>query len=439
MKTLVVRIRQQARRITSSRFVRNVAAVATGIAAAQAISLACMPILSRIYGPEAFGVLAAFNALVSIMTPVATLGYANAIVMPKEDEDAMAAARLSLTCAAVVTSIAFVIVLFSSAHLAKFAGLEASPEITYLIPFSLLLVALLSVANQMAIRNGYFKAKAGAHVCGNLAMNATKLMGGLLTPNGLFLVAGDHIGKIVNYFVLLVRLPHKHTFELRRWIGLSGIKVAAREHREFALYRMPQSIIYAASLGLPVILLTSMFGAEIAGQYSVTTLILGAPVMLLGQSVMEVLFPKITVAIRDQPHVASRLLMKAVLSTAFLSTVPFGIITIWGDVILPFALGAGWERAGELSRWIAIWMAGVLVAQPAISAMPALKLQRPLLIYEIMITAARVVAIILGAHLGDDLTAIAAFSCVNFSGYLLLIFFVQWHASSLRNPSPCPG
>ena len=88
---VVNRLRGRAHAIGQSRFVRNVAAVATGIAAAQAISLAFMPFLTRLYGPEAFGALAAFTAVVNIITPLATLGYANAIVMPETEEGATAA------------------------------------------------------------------------------------------------------------------------------------------------------------------------------------------------------------------------------------------------------------------------------------------------------------------------------------------------------------
>lgn len=48
-------LRSRINYFSRSKFVRNVLAVATGVAAAQAISLAFMPFLTRLYGPEAFG------------------------------------------------------------------------------------------------------------------------------------------------------------------------------------------------------------------------------------------------------------------------------------------------------------------------------------------------------------------------------------------------
>lgn len=412
---------------------RNVAAVATGIAAAQAISLAFMPFLTRLYGPEAFGALAAFTAVVNIITPLATLGYANAIVMPETEEGATAVARLSLVCAALVAPLALVFVLLFQSQLAAWTGLEAAPGFLYLIPVSLLLAALLSVANQTAIREGLFKAKAGSHVASTFVMNIGKLAGGLLAPSGLVLIVISMVGKALNYSMLLARVPRSGAFQVRRWFGTAGIGRAASEQRDFALYRMPQSVINAASFGLPVILLTTLFGAAAAGQYSITTLILGAPIMLLGQSVTEVFFPKVTSAIRENPGGAVSLLKRATFVMSLLAIVPFGIIAMWGDAIFPFVFGGQWARAGEFSQWIAVWMASVLATRPAVAAMPVLRQQCTLLIYEIFITAARVIAIFVGAHFGDDLVAVAAFSCVNVVGYLLLLGLVLQRAAALRH------
>ncbi|KIQ97494.1 oligosaccharide flippase family protein [Lysobacter sp. A03] len=425
------RLRGHAQALTKSQFLRNVAAVATGIAAAQAISLAFMPFLTRLYGPEAFGALAAFTAVVNIITPLSTLGYANAIVMPQTEEGATAVARLSMVCAAVAALLALVFVFLFQTHLARWTGLDATPGFLYLIPISLLLGAFLSVANQTAIREGLFKAKATSHASSTLLMNIGKLAGGLLAPSGLALIVISLVGNALNYFMLLWLVPRKGAFLVRRWFGTGGIRDAAREQRDFALYRMPQSAIRAASIGFPVIVLTALFNAGTAGQYSITVLVLSAPVMLLGDSVGEVFFPKITMAIRENPVHASYLLKRASILMGLVAIVPFGAIAIWGDSLFPLAFGDRWARAGEYSQWIAIWMASVLVSRPAVATMPVLRLQHVLLAYEVLITAARVTVILIGSYMGNDLVAIAAFSVVNVIGYLSLLLFVLWRAHDL--------
>lgn len=407
-----------------SKFVRNVLAVATGIAAAQAISLAFMPFLTRLYGPEAFGALAAFTAIINIITPLATLGYANAIVMPKTEEGANAVARLSLVSAAIVSPITLIIVYIFQSQLATLIGLESEPNLLYLIPVSLVLVALLSVANQVAIRDSLFKVKSGSYVLSNLIINLGKLGAGYISASGITLIVLSISANLINYIILMARVPKVGSFNFRQWFGINGIRKAAFEHKDFAIYRMPQSILNAASLGLPVILLTNFFSTSAAGQYAITTLILGAPVMLLGNSVLEVFFPKITTLVRENPASAFGVLWKSTLLMSFIGLVPFGVVALWGDLILPWVLGEAWGRAGEYSQWIALWMFSVLFTRPAIASMPVLKLQGFLLGYEIIITVLRIGSISLGAALEGDLMAIALFSVVNIIGYISLLAFV---------------
>jgi O-antigen/teichoic acid export membrane protein len=424
----LVQLRLSAQRLGKSGFVRNVAAVATGIAAAQAISLAFTPFLSRLYGPEAFGALAAFTAVVNIITPLSTLGFANAIVMPSSDEGATAVARLSLVCAGMVAPLALAFVWLFQPQLAQWTGLGATPGFLYLIPVSLLLGGLLSVAEQTATREGLFKAKAGSHVASTLLMNIGKLAGGMLAPSGLVLIVISMVGKALNYSMLLARVPREGTFQVRRWFGTAGIRQAATEQLDFALYRMPQAVINTASFGLPVILLTTLFGPAIAGQYSITTLILGAPVMLLGQSVTDVFFPKVTESIRRNRSMAAALLKRSTVAMAGLALLPFGVVAAAGHIVFPFVLGAQWARAGEYSQWVAIWMASVLATRPAVSAMPVLRLQRMLLVYEVAISAVRVLALYLGSRTGDDLLTVAVFSMVNTVGYLSLLVIIYVRA-----------
>lgn len=417
-------LRNHIKTFRQSKFVRNVFAVATGIAAAQAISLAFMPFLTRLYGPEAFGALAAFTAILNIITSLATLGYANAIVMPKTQEGANAVARLSLVSAVIVSPVALIVIYAFQEQLASLAGLSSEPNLLYLIPISLVLVALLSVANQAAIREGLFKAKSSSYVASTFIVNLGKLGVGYISATGITLIIFLIISNLINYTMLMARVPKVGAFDFRQWFGISGIRQAAFNYKDFAIYRMPQSILNAASLGLPVILLTNFFSTSAAGQYAITTLILGAPVMLLGNSVLEVFFPKITTLVRDNPASAFHMLWKSTLLMSVIGLVPFSIIFLWGDLILPWVLGEAWGRAGEYSQWIALWMFSVLITRPAVAAMPVLKLQGFLLVYEIIITVLRIGSISLGATLGGDLMAVTLFSVVNIIGYLSLLAFV---------------
>ncbi len=63
-------------------FVRNVMTVAMGTALSQAIAMAFSPLITRLYGPEAFGLQSVFVTVVGLVSTVAALGYPTAIVLP---------------------------------------------------------------------------------------------------------------------------------------------------------------------------------------------------------------------------------------------------------------------------------------------------------------------------------------------------------------------
>ncbi|MDD9206123.1 oligosaccharide flippase family protein, partial [Georgenia sp. 10Sc9-8] len=85
------------------------AVIMTGAALAQVISLAFAPVLTRLYGPELFGVLGAFAAALAVMAPVATLGYQVAIVLPRDDAEASAFARIAVRAGIAVSALLVVV------------------------------------------------------------------------------------------------------------------------------------------------------------------------------------------------------------------------------------------------------------------------------------------------------------------------------------------
>lgn len=406
----------------SSHFIRDVAMVGGGIAAAQAIALLSMPFLTRLYGPEAFGVSAAFLALLNIITPLATMGYANAIIMPDSDEDASAVARLSVLCALILVPISLIIVHFSLPWLADWTGMKEYPKMLYLVPISLLFTALLSVANNSAIRALLFKSKARAYIESKLVEYVSKLIGGVLLPSGLLLIILTISGIALNFIMQIFRVPRQGVLKPSNWFGFDGVINAAKLHKDFVLFHMPQRVTRAASAGLPTIILAALFGSSAAGQYSIAILALGAPAMLLGNSVGEVFFPKITRAIAERSPNAYYLLLKVSLTLFLIGIIPFGIVTLWGSILFSSIFGPEWEVAGSYSQWLAIWLLINLVADASVATLPALNLQGSLLIRELILLGLRIVSLYIGFFVyNSDIVAIALFSI---AGVLMNIYII---------------
>ncbi len=132
-------------RTYKSRFVRNVAVVASGTAGAQAIVIAFSPIITRLYGPEAFGILGTFMAIVAVVTPIAALSYPIAIVLPKEDSDARGIARLSAYIALGVAGLSALVLLAAGGHIVHLLQVQEVSSYIWLLPLVILFAALLQI------------------------------------------------------------------------------------------------------------------------------------------------------------------------------------------------------------------------------------------------------------------------------------------------------
>lgn len=85
----------QLARVRVPSFGRNVAVVATGTAVAQAIPIVLTPILTRLYAPDDMGMLGLYTAFISFATNALSLGYSQAIVSGRTDDEAAALTALS--------------------------------------------------------------------------------------------------------------------------------------------------------------------------------------------------------------------------------------------------------------------------------------------------------------------------------------------------------
>ena len=82
--------------LPKNRFARSVSFLAGGTAAGQAITVLAAPLLTRLYSPEDFGLLAVYTSLLMTIGVIASLRYQLAIPLPKSDEEAAHVVVLSL-------------------------------------------------------------------------------------------------------------------------------------------------------------------------------------------------------------------------------------------------------------------------------------------------------------------------------------------------------
>lgn len=421
-------------RLLKSRFARNVAVLASGTAGAQAITIVFAPVITRIYGPEAFGLLGTFMAILAVATPLAAMAYPVAIVLPKDDRDAFGLIRLSIYVSIVMALSIAAFLWMGGGWLSALLGAQSVAAFLLLIPVAMLFSAWMQIAHQWLVRKNEFSVIARTTVAQSLIVNSTKTGIGWLNPAGAVLIVIAAAGSVLHAAMLFVGAKYRYrpVVQVGERSKPLPLKTLARKYWDFPLYRAPQNFINAASQSLPILMLSAFFGPAAAGFYTLGKMVMGMPSGLVGKAVADVFYPKIT----EAAHKGENLARKVVQATFLLfvvGIVPFGLVMAFGPTMFVFVFGEEWFVAGEYARWLALFFLFNFINKPAVATVPVLGLQRGLLLYEVFSTGSKVAALAIGFYwFSSDVVAIALFSIFGVLTYIAMMIWIVWNALHWR-------
>ena len=429
-----------------SKLLRNIVTVVSGTAGAQAITLAFMPVITRIYGPEAYGVLGTFLSVTMMLIPVAALTYPIAIVLPKRDGDARGLVRLALVTALMLAALVALALQLFGERLAAVADISIIQPYLMLIPFVMFCGAALEICQQWLFRTQRFRITASVAVGHSLLFNSIRTVAGLLQSSALVLVCTTALQQALHAAMLGLAMlrakPHTDNHHGDAEQDNPGMLELARQHSDFPKFRAPVMLINAVSQHLPTLVLAAYFGPAAAGFFALCKQALTMPTNLLGKSVADVYYPRISRAIHDREPVAA-MLLKATAALGLVGLVPFTLVAVIGPWLFALVFGEQWHVAGEYARWLALAEYVIFVSRPCVVAVPALSLQGRFLLFEVFSTSLRVLSLFGGALLiGNALATVQAFavaSIVIYSSLMVIVLIAsrRWYAA-LRRETPHP-
>lgn len=396
------------RHLSGSAFFRNVLVLVCGTASAQIITLLCAPIITRLYSPEAFGTYGTFVSLIGTLTPLICLSYPVAMLLPKEEDEARAIAKLSLIVAIAFSGLSALIVLSFWNPLWR---LLDNPTVFYLIVFSplfMLISAWHQITQRWLMRLKQFSTTSKLTITQSIVTNAGKILVGMPFPNAYSLISFNLIGQLLqsgfsNLFCHKKLWRYTAEFKESLWS-------VAKRYRDFPVYRTPDMVIIAVSQSIPVILLTSFYGAAYAGYYVLARSVLTLPANVLGKTIGDVFYTRISDASHNHENLHS-LILRSTLIITLLGLVPFVLLFFISPWLFQLVFGQEWQVAGEYGRWIAIWVFAGFINTPASNSVPVLNLQRFTFIISILAVVFRTASFAVGIFVFDShIISIALYS-----------------------------
>jgi len=422
------------KQLMRNKFIKNVFILASGTAGAQAIIMLLSPIITRLYGPEAFGIMGAFNAMINMIIPVAAMTYPIAIVLPKKNEEAKNIIKLSLLISTLLSILSLlVIVPFKDYLVSLFRLTEISPYIIF-VPIVIIFAGLMQIMEQWLIRTKQFSINARVTIFESLITNLGKVGVGFFYPHAIVLIVFTAFSNGIKG--LLMFFLNKNSIFITKHEKIQdvkNIKKLSKKFYDFPLYRAPEQFLNAASNGLPVLMLTAFFGPASAGFYSIGRTVLRLPTQLIGKSVGDVFYPRIAEAYNNKENIVN-LIKRATLALAGVGIIPYGIIILFGPQLFSLVFGNDWVIAGEYARWLALWSFFGFINRPSVRSLAVLSAQKFHLLYTIGMLITRIIVLITGYYIfSSDTIAVALFGV---SGAILnigLIIFTLKISKSRMN------
>lgn len=419
------KIKHFIKKIKKKGFLKNVLTVATGTALAQLITMVFSLFITRIYGPEQYGILGVFTSLAVVLMPVVALSYPIAIVLPQKNSEVKKIIKLSFYSIITISTFTLLLLLLFGDWFRNITNTEILGSFLLLIPLIMLFDGLLQIVQQTVIRKKYFKAKATVAVQQSIITNGSSTLLGLFKPIGIMLILVSVFGKAIYAFSLALRVTNlkklKSVFkDFFNFTDMVEVNKVRKKYNDFPKFRAPQVLINGLSESLPIIILSSFYGPAASGFYVLGKKILEVPTQLIGNAVGDVFYPRIAEGANRKERI-DKLLIKSNLVLALVGIVPFGTIILIGPELFSLVYGESWYTAGEYARWLSLWIYFMLLTRPTIKALPVIGAQKFHLSFTVVSIIIRATALIMGVFLmNDDVIAIALYSVAGSFLYLYL-------------------
>jgi O-antigen/teichoic acid export membrane protein len=330
---------------------------------AQLLQFGSILILSRIYQPSDFGLLAQVQSIAMIASIIITLQLHLTIPLAKSNDHAQEKVQLIQVLSISIFSLALIPAIWNgeSALFALLLSLSLGLTNTYTgylvysgnfgkMSFFYVARALLIIVMQVGFANAGFN-------------------------NGLI------IATLTGEALSAIYLGLRTTYGANRikW-QITNLKLFIFNNKPFSLYGTIQEIISVSAFYSPLLIFNFKFGDEIGGQYAMANRLVWAPIVLISSSLAQVLYHSLG---KKRPTTNSEILALLPDRKIIILAIAAVVITLPMTDIFHMILGNKWLLASELIPLQLFWGLFFLASTPFRVAARVMLLQKQQLIIDV--------------------------------------------------------
>ncbi len=330
-----------------SEFTKNVLTLLSGTSLAQLIMVLISPVLTRIYTPDDFGVLALFTAICTIIGMSSSGRYELAIVLPKKKSDVINLTFLAIFISLIVSIFLLIIIVFFHSQIIILLNNDALSPYLYLIPFVVFLIGIFNSLNYFQIKFKEFKniafSKLFRQICGSLL----QVIWGLTKGGAFGLIGGRVLLLIVGNASLLLKIVPGRNLLLS--LNFNTMRLLAKRYVKFPKFSLAAQLANTSSQHLNSLFISSIFSSSILGFYSLVNRVLNMPLGLITSSFSQVYLQKATEE-RIKCGNAKKTYKKTFQLLLIISLSIFGPLYFSVEDIFTIVFGKNWLIAGTYAK-----------------------------------------------------------------------------------------
>lgn len=409
-------------RILNSEYIRNTLTLVSGNTLAQLIPLLAEPVLTRLFPPEDFGLLALFISISSLFAIVATGRYELAVMLPSKDEDAVNLAGLSFFVTIATSILSLLVVWIFNSPICHILNSPSISSYLYLVPLVVFFTGLTQTLNYWFSRKMNFRKVSIARITQSGTAAGAGIGAGFMRMGPGGLIWAQVLGNVASAAYFLLRFFRIDRHALGQVTG-KRMQSMAREYAEFprvnALYIFTDTAQYS---GISF-LIAYFFNNILLGFYSRTFRILTVPLSFIGSAISQTFYQKASV-IHRKGESLRRFSLQTLLGSAIVGFPIFLVIILWGPDIFAFVLGQPWRPAGVYAQVLSPWLFMKFITQPLTQLPMILNRQKELFLFSLLGIALIFGSLIYGGLVADDL--ITGFYLISITQTLYLALFAAW-------------
>lgn len=375
--------------------VRAAAGVSLLALTGQLMLVAAIPILTRLYSPEDFGIFTIYLSVVNILGAIAGLRFSTSLYVVQDRAHALVALKLTLLAVCTTAS-----VVLAAGYLLSDVIPERLRHLAYLIPVGMAAVGVADAMNCWCLRFNHIRDFGMGRLILPTTMALLQVGFGLARLGGDAMVQAHILSQAVLIAFLCARLLKWD--DIRRMTQASWESVAATARREykFPLFELPSALAGFAIINLPAIFIGSLFGTAFAGHYGVAARLVTGPVSLIALPLSNVFVAEASKGF-DRRHLLGTACGLLVVASGLIALPVLGLGFVAPHVVVPL-LGASWMPTGQIVAALALMCAAQSLSTP-IQEVPTLFRRQELRLLVDLVRALLVFApLLIGAHLGHD-------------------------------------